>query len=164
MTTVRRLLAIVAIPLIASNCMILSGRCLYELRGVVASGAVLESGTSLAAAEVNLGEQRDYEPDKNMTWSITGPPLKGHVQQMVLKDNAASAPVLFNFPIGDANFPPLSSGFVRQSEGATLNGIFDLLASNRAVVVISTDLSTHPTVTIPMTVTREDDWSRPYCS
>lgn len=164
MIIVRGLLAIVAIPLIASNCMILSGRCLYELRGVVASGTVLESGINLAAAEINLGEQRDYEPDKNMTWSITGPSLEGHVQQMILKDNAANTPVLFNFPISDANIPPLSSGFVRQSDGSTLNGIFDLLASNRAVVVISTDLNTHPTVTIPITVTRKDDWSRPYCS
>ena len=99
-----------------------------------------------------------------MSWSINGPSLKGHVQQMVLKDNSANAPVLFNFPVSDANIPPLSSGFVRQSEGAAINGIFDLLASNRAAVVISTDLSTRPTLTIPITVTRKDDWSRPYCS
>ena len=64
----------------------------------------------------------------------------------------------------DSNIPSLSSGLVRQSDGATINGIFDLLSSNRAILVITTDLGTKPTVTIPLTVTRKDDWSRPYCS
>jgi hypothetical protein len=164
MITIRRFLGIVAIPLVASNCMALSGRCLYELRGVVASGKVDESGTEIAAAELNLGEQRDYEPDKNLTWSITGPSLKGHVQQIVLRENRANGTALFTFPVSDANIPSLSSGFVRQSDGATINGVFDLLSSNRGAVVITTDLGARPTVTIPLTVTRKDDWSRPYCS
>jgi hypothetical protein len=164
MTTIRRFLAIVAIPLISSNCMALSGRCLYELRGIVANGSVIENGTEIAAAELNLGEQRDYQPDKTLLWSITGPTLKGHVQRLVLRDNASGSSVLYDFPPSNSGIPVLSSGFVSQSGGATINGIFDLLSSNRGIVVITTDLTAKPTVTIPLTVTRKDDWSRPYCS
>jgi hypothetical protein len=164
MLTIRRLLAIVAIPLIASNCMILSGRCLYELRGIVANGSVAEAGTQIAAAELNLGEQRDYQPDKTLIWSITGPTLKGHVQKIVLRDNAAGSSVLYDFALSDSGIPSLSSGFVSQTGGATINGIFDLLASNRGTVVITTDLPGRTTVTVPLAVARKDDWSRPYCS
>jgi hypothetical protein len=164
MLTIRRLLAIVAIPLIASNCMALSGRCLYEARGIVANGSVIENGTQIAAAELNLHEQRDYRPDKTLIWSITGPTLKGHVQKIVLRNNTAGSSALYDFALSDSGIPALSSGFVSQSGGATINGIFDLLASNRAVVAITTDLPARATVTVPLTVTRKDDWSRPYCS
>lgn len=164
MMIVRRLLAIVAIPLIASNCMALSGRCLYEVRGVAADGSVTEGGTEIATAHLDLGEQRDYQPDKTLIWSVTGPILKGHVQRMVLRDIAAGSSILYDFALNDSGIQTLSSGFVSQSGGATINGIFDLLASNRGVIVITTDIPARTTVTVPLTVTRKDDWSRPYCS
>jgi hypothetical protein len=157
-------LATILTPLLLSNCMILSGRCLYELRGVGASGSFVFSPTDSVSADVIVDEQRDYEPDKNMSWQIDGPSLKGHVTRVTLEDNSTSPRTLYDFPLAPTSVPMLSNGFVRQSEGANLNGLFDLLGSKRALIVIRTDQPSRPSVTVPLTTVRKDDWNRPYCS
>lgn len=157
----RKSLLFLAVPLLLSNCLLLSGRCVYELRGVNTAGSFIENGTEIAYAELIEDEQRDSEPDKNMSWQIRGPSLKGHVTKIVLRDNSK---VYYDFPIADPAIPMLSNGFVRQSEGANLNGFYDLLGSNRAMIVITTDLPGRQTITITLLTTYKSDWNRPYCS
>ena len=157
-------LTLLALPLIFSNCMLLSGRCLYENRNVIAEGQRLDNNMVIAAAQLILHEQRDYEPDKNFSWQIQGPELKGHATRITLRDNAAPSVVLYEFPIHADPRMVLASGFVRQSEGANVNGFFDLFSSRRAIVVITTDLPQRPTVTVELSTVTRDDWSRPYCS
>jgi hypothetical protein len=159
-----RLLSLAAISLAASNCMLLSGRCVYELRGVNTSGSVLITSSDSVHAELTVDEQRDFEPDKNMSWQITGPSLKGHVTRITLEDNSASPRTLYDFPLAPSSIPMLSNGFVRHSEGANLNGFFDLLGDNRGFIIIRTDLTAQPIVTIRLLTTFKSDWNRPYCS
>jgi hypothetical protein len=144
---------LVALPVVLSNCMLFNGRCLFESRNVIADGTA-----DVAAAHIVESEQRDYQPDKDMSWQITGESLQGHVQKITLQEGST---VRFDFPIQNAS---LTSGFVRQSEGANLNGFFDLLAGKKATVVITTDIPARPTVTIPLLSVQSSDWFRPYCS
>jgi hypothetical protein len=157
----RQRLYLATLPLVFSNCSILSGRCLYEGRNVVADGRVLESGVEIAAAHLVETEQRDYQPDKDMSWQITGESLKGHVTKITLQEGAT---VRYEFPTQTASIPPLSNGYVRQSEGANLNGFWDLLSDRKGTVVITTDLQSRPVVTIPLLSIQSSDWNRPYCS
>ena len=144
--------------------MLLSGRCLYELRNVIASGTFAENSIEIASARLIEGEQRDYEPNKNFSWVVDAPTLKGHVQSVVLRDNAEPAVVKYDLGIAPAGYPSVSSGAVSQNEGANINGFFDFLSSRRAIVVITTDIPARQTVTVPLTNIERDDWSRPYCS
>ena len=164
MRRIQTIIALAALPLVISNCSLLSGRCLYETRYAAAVGQVLESNLEIAFAELNIHEQRDYQPDKDFTWHIRGAELKGHVTRITLRDNAAPSTVVYEFPIHANPSMPVASGFVRQSEGANINGFFDLLSSRRAIIVITTDLPQRPTVTIALTNVTGDDWTRPYCS
>ena len=161
MVKFRSIAFLVALPIAASNCMLLSGRCLYELRNVVADGSVLENGVTLASAHLVESEQRDYQPDKDFSWQIMGESLKGHVTRMTLQEGTE---IRYEFPMVDSSRPDLSSGFVRQSEGANINGFWDLLTDRKGTVVISTDLPSRSTVTIPLLNIQSSDWTRPYCS
>jgi hypothetical protein len=130
----------------------------------MAEGRVLESNAEIASAQLILHEQRDYEPDKDFGWQILEPQLKGHTTRITLRDNAAPSTVFYEFPIHADPRMVLASGTVRQTEGANINGFFDLLSSGRAIVVITTDLPERPTVTIALSSVSREDWSRPYCS
>jgi hypothetical protein len=138
-----------------SGCLALSGRCLYETRTV----SVKENASDVTIDMVE-SEQRDYQPDKDMSWEIRGPTLKGDVTEITLRD--ATNRVVYTFPIQSAAIETLSNGFVRQSEGSDINGFFDLLSSRKATVVIVT--GTHGTITIPLQNVTSSDWNRPYCS
>jgi hypothetical protein len=144
-----------------TNCMLLSGRCVYELRNVNAQGSVIENGITIATAQIVASEQRDYQPDKDMSWQIIGATLKGHVQRITLQEGST---VRYEFPVEDASRPALSTGFVRQSEGANLNGFWDLLSDRKGTVVITTDIQSRPSVSIPLQNIESSDWNRPYCS
>jgi hypothetical protein len=164
MRRLQPILALLALPLVFSGCSLLSGRCLYEVRNVIADGRVMENNVEIASAQLILHEQRDYQPDKNFSWQILGPELKGHTTRIVLRDKASPSAIVYEFPLNPAAQASLASGFVTQNEGANINGFFDLLSSGRAIVVITTDLAQRPTVTLELLTINRDDWSRPYCS
>ena len=144
--------------------MLLSGRCIYESRNVITTGALTESGVSILSAQVIVHEQRDADPDKDISWQITAATLQGHVQSVVLVDNAAKSNILFTFPVPTQNPNVISSGFARQTEGAQLNGLFDLVSSGRGMLLIQTDLPGKSLIELPLKVESKEDWSRPYCS
>lgn len=150
--------------LTTSGCSALSGRCIYELRGVSTNGELVQAAGDTVSAEVILGEQRDTDPNKTMSWMIRGSSLKGRVQSITLRDDANPSLVLFTFPLTASSFPPLSNGTVSQNQGADLNGLFDVLAASRGIVVITTDIPGRGTVQLRLTVTSKSDWNRPYCS
>jgi hypothetical protein len=133
--------------------MLFNGKCLFESRNVIVDGTA-----DVAAAHLVESEQRDYQPDKDMSWQITGESLQGHVQKITLQEGPT---VRYTFPIQNA---PLTSGFARQSEGANLNGFFDLLSDKKGTIVITTDIPARSTVTIPLLSVQSSDWFRPYCS
>lgn len=157
-------IAIVVLLLLLPGCMLLSGRCIYELRGVVANGQLIQGVGDTVSAEVNLSEQRDSDPNKTMSWMIRGSALKGRVLTITLRDETDPSKVLFIFPVPNTDFPSISNGFVSQNEGANLNGFFDVLAGSRGIVVITTDIPGRATVQLKLNVTSKSDWNRPYCS
>ncbi|HEX6574045.1 MAG TPA: hypothetical protein VF042_03665 [Gemmatimonadaceae bacterium] len=164
MNNLRRFIALVIVSVSFSGCNLLNGRCLYELRNVVASGSVALTPTDSVLVELQETEQRDYEPNKDFSWQITGPSLKGHVQRIVLLPSSASSTPSFEFPLSGDNTPVLTSGFVHQSTGANINGFYDLLSSRTAIVRITTDIPGRTTVDVPLPNVQKTDWNRPYCS
>jgi len=147
-----------------SGCSILSGRCLYELRNAQAFGSVSLGGTDSLTASIIETEQRDYQPDKDMSWQIVAPALKGHVQKIVLLESGTATTPSYEFPVAGENVSPLSNGFVSQSGGANLNGFYDLLTSGNAVIRITTDIPGKSQVDLVLKNVQKTDWNRPYCS
>lgn len=163
MKVIRALIVLAVVPL-ASSCLLLSGRCVYELRNVMAYNSILLNGTDSLTASVLETEQRDSDPDKDMSWQIRGTPLKGHVLKIVLLASATSTTPSYEFPLAAENMPALSNGFVRQSEGANLNGFFDLLKTGTAVIRITTDIPGRTQIDLVLQNVQKTDWNRPYCS
>ena len=155
---------VAAIVLLASDCMIFGGRCLYEIRGIEADGKINQNGVELAAGHLTLSEQRDLDPNKSLYWLLTGPTLKSHVTSARLTDAANSSQTLLDLPLADASQEKLSEGGADQRAGADLNAFWDLLSANRVVFELHTDDPARPTITLPVTVTGKQDWTRPYCS
>jgi len=141
------------------------GGCIYEQRSVATTGIVFDNGTQIASATVSELEQRDSDPDKDFIWTITSQSLAGHIQSMVLVDNMAKSVVLYTFTLTPgATLPIVSSGFVSQSDGANLNAFFDVLAHDRGLVLITTDLPGKSLIEMALTVSTKYDWHRPNCS
>ena len=155
------LLGIVAL---ASGCNVLSGPCLYELRNAQAFGGVSLGETDSLTANIVETEQRDYQPDKDMSWQILAPALKGHVQRIVLLENGTSTTPKYEFPVAPETAAALSSGFVSQSAGADINGFYDLLTSGNAVIRVTTDIAGKTQIDLVLQHVQMTDWNRPYCS
>ncbi len=113
---------------------------------------------------INVGERRDNDPGKNMYWIVTAPSLKGRVSSAEFKDSNRPSEPLFIFPIHGAERPPIVEGAAEQRDGANLNGFFDVLAGNRGVIELRTELADRPLISIPLTVSSRQDWTRPNCS
>jgi hypothetical protein len=152
------------VALVASNCMALSGKCIYETRSLQASGRVEENGTELAAGKVTQSETRDYNPEKSMYWLVTGASLKGHVTSATFRNSTDPTRVLLTLGL----FPPeqaqITEGAVSDKTGTDLGGFWEVLSANTGVIQLDTDIPTRPTVTIPLTVTQKQNWIRPNCS
>ncbi|HUQ20952.1 MAG TPA: hypothetical protein VM099_15140 [Gemmatimonadaceae bacterium] len=152
----------IAILWVASGCRLLDfDSCMYELRTVTVEGRLIET-SEILYAYVSVEEQRDYQPDKFMVWRLTSAPLRGHVTSMTLRDAADESKSLFVFPA--SNFQnDISSGTVRQSDGPSLNGIFDAISSERAVIDVRTDIPGRAQVRFLPPLTVHQEWYRPKC-
>jgi hypothetical protein len=159
-----RILASFSLTLVASSCNILSGKCTYEIRSLDAAGSVSESGSELAAADLVLSEQRGSLQGQSLSWRVTGASLKGHVLSASIKDNADLSHVVVDLPIAAADLPDISAGSVGSSTGANLGGFHDIIVAGRGIVELQTDLSTRPTIQIPIDATNIGSWIRPNCS
>ena len=156
-------LAAPVLSLMTAGCMLLDGRCIYELRSLQAAGDV-QIGTESVSARVTLSEQRDSDPNKSFYWALLGPTLKTHVLAASFRDASAPSTVLLQLPLSTSAQPTIAEGEVSDRNGTNLNGYFDIIAAGRGVIVIETDFSSMPTITIAMVVTQKQDWTRPYCS
>lgn len=158
-------LAIGLVVSATSACSILSGRCLYETRAVSTETVVTDNGAELVRIMLTEFEQRDYEPGKDMSWSIISEALFGHVTSIVLVDATAKTTVLYTFPLTNIEGQHLiSNGAVAESQGANLNGFFDLLSRSRGMLIIRTDIPGKTVIEVPLEVRSTQDWFRPYCS
>ena len=144
--------------------MLLSGRCIYEIRSLQASGRVDENGTELATAQVSLSERRDSDPEKAMYWHVTGAGVAGHVSSVTFRNSSDPARVLLTLATSPFQQAQNSEGAVSDKSGTKLGGFWEVLSANTGVIQMETDIPTRPTVTIPMTVTQKQNWTRPYCS
>ena len=159
----RRIASCVALVLFASGCRLLDfDSCLYELRGVEAAGTISEGGSELLYGRLNLVEQRDYQPEKSLIWQVRGAPLKGHVASAVFRD-ADQSKTLFVLTLLPASTGDIAGGTANQSGGADLNGFYDVLAANRGVIDVRTDLPGRDSIRLPITKTFQENWYRPKC-
>ena len=136
--------------------------CTYEERSIVGFNAVIENGEALVRAEIAVAEQRGSIEMKSFDPAITGT-LKGHVTSIVLV-NPANPATQFAIPLDAASSPAIASGTLIQRPGdlsPDLSGLYELIASNLAVLQITTDLASRPSLTIILTVTSRQDWFRP---
>ena len=138
--------------------------CLYEIRSVEVTGQLAENGAELLFVSVNVSEQRDYQPDKNMLWLVRSAPLLGHVTSATLKDAADESKILYNFPINTiSQSDRISSGYVTETSGANLTGIFDVMSGDRAIVEVKTDIAGKGTLRVLPARVFDQDWTRPKC-
>ena|SRR5437762_1403164 len=154
-------------PLLAlalSGCNLLSGKCTYELRSLDAAGQFNQNGSTLAAAQVTLSEQRGSLQGQSISWLVTSTDLKGHVTSASFKDSSNPGQVLLALPLASADRPEISQGAARSAEGANLGGFHDIIVAGRGVIELQTDLPSQPTVMVQLAPTNAGDWIRPYCS
>jgi hypothetical protein len=156
-------LVLLLLPLLASSCLLLNGRCIYELRSLQASGQVI-SGVDSIAGQVSLFEQRDSDPNKSMYYLVVSPTLKSHVLSASFRDSGNPSQILVSLPLAAPTQEAIAEGELSDRNGTNLNGYFELIAAGRGLLVLETDLSSASSITIPLTVTQKQDWTRPYCS
>jgi len=162
---VRRLAPYLLIASIAGGCRLFDfDSCLYEIRSVEVTGSLSEGGGELLFGSISFSEQRDYQPDKSMLWLIRSAPLLGHVTSATLKDFSDDTKVLYTFPLNTTSQTDrVSSGYVTETSGANLNGIFDVLSNDRGVIEVKTDLPGKGTLRILPGRVFDQDWTRPKC-
>ena len=158
----RKLLPLVAI--VASNCMLLNGKCVYEIRSLQGSGHVFEGEEEIVRSALQLSESRESDPLKAMYWLITGATLNGHVTSATFRDSADPTRTLFTFALAASDQTKISEGSVSTRTGANVDGFFELISAGRGVIRLETDLQTRPTIIMPLEVTQRQDWTRPNCS
>lgn len=161
-----RFAAVVALPLAVSSCG-LRGDCIYESRHVTAEGSVVENGLQIARGTVNVGGMRDGYNRRSLSWDIFAVQLDGHILSAALTDRDQPGVIILELPFLQQSEP----GYIRvaldqenDAPAPALGGVFELVAANRAVLELRTDLASRPLVRIPHAVTQHGDWSRPYCS
>src|SRR2546423_13685584 len=91
-----------------SACNLLNGKCTYELRTTQASGQLDQNGSTLAAAQVTLSEQRGSLQGQSLNWLVTSTDLKGHVTSASFKDSSTPGQVLLNLPLAAADRPEIT--------------------------------------------------------
>jgi len=167
MTTIHlRLAAALAIPLVAANCALISG-CNYETRGVTAEASVTENGTEIARGLMNAGGTRGSLNHRDLSYDITSTLLDGHIQSVRFTDANQPGVVILDLPFLQQFQPATVRGVLNQRDDAptpNLGGVFEIVASNRAILEVRTDLPLRPVVSIPFTVTIHEGWRRPNCS
>lgn len=153
----------IAIPLVLSGCERLFA-CTYETRHVRAAGSVTEGVMEVASATVSVSADRGSLNVKHFQWSIRAPSLEGHVTSVVLVNSTQPAPILLDLPVREPITPFVYEGALTQRSGElspALGGIFEIVAGNRAVFEITTDLPSRPLIRLSLTVTEKQDWYRP---
>jgi hypothetical protein len=160
--------ALIALPLYMSGCALVSGRCTYETRYVLAEGSIMDGPMVVANGSLQAGGMRGSDNHRHLGWTITTSSLTGHITALRLVDSTDPATTLLSLPIAyHPSSPGTLLGELRQNADETspaLGGIFEIVRSNRAVLDITTDLADRAQVTLPLTVVQTEDWSRPFCS
>jgi hypothetical protein len=137
--------------------------CNFEERSVTGFNAVIENGEATVRAEIVVAEKRGSLEWKSLNASITGT-LKGHVTSIFLI-NTANPSAQLAIPLDPPSSPAISSGGFTQRPGdlsPDLAGLYEMIASNLAVLQVTTDLPSRPSLTISLTVTSKQDWFRPH--
>jgi hypothetical protein len=160
MNQMRRILPVLAVML--SSCDL--GKCIYEVRTLEASGQIIGAASDSIGANVNLSEQRDSDPSKDLYFIISASSLKGHVTSAELKDAADPTRVLLTLPLAPPDRPVIAESAVSTRADANLNGYWEIFSANRGVIELRTDLPGRSLITIPLTVTSKTNWTRPQCS
>src|SRR2546423_1698644 len=155
------LCALIAIAV--SGCNALSGKCTYELRSFDGRGSGTIGTTEVAAAQVNLSEQRGSIVRQTFSWLVTGS-LKGHVTSAAFKDGTNPDQVLLDLPVLGVDQMSILEGVADSRQGATIAGFHDILASGHSGIELKTDDPSSPTIIIPITQVNSSGWIRPYCS
>ena len=165
-TNYLRLALALAIPLVATNCALISG-CSYETRGVTAEARVVENGEEIARGLMNAGGTRGSENGRFLSYDITSTLLDGHIQSVGFTDANQPGVVILDLPFLQQFQPATIRGVLDQRDNAPtpdLAGTFEIIEGNRAVLEVRTDLPARPVVNIPFTVTLHEGWTRPNCS
>ena len=151
------------IAVAVSGCGLVGGKCTYELRSFDGQGSGTIGATEVAAAQVNLSEQRGSIVRQTFTWLVTGS-LKGHVTSAAFKDGTNPDQVLLDLPVLGADRTSILQGVADTRDGAPIAGFHDILASGHSGIELKTDDPSAPTVIIPITQFNSSGWVRPYCS
>lgn len=147
--------------LVAAGCLALAGcgRCVYESRFVGTEGQLSVPAGNVTVRYVNMREYRDGGPISNfLTWSIEADGLASPPKTLTLRN--ASAAIVATLTIsGSSTVSMTAYGGLDTSPG---DARFGLLLSGDASVVL--ELENGSSITVPLRVTRSEDWHHPNCS
>lgn len=161
-----RAAVMLGLPLVLSDCALVD-LCNYETRSVSAFGRVTEGASELASATVDVSGTRGSQQERFLSWSIAAPSLSGEVAAIALIH--ANPAVLVRLPLPVQGQPGASpyAGSLTQFSGdlnPNLDGIFEIVEENQAVIEMTTIRSLNPVVRLPLAVTTKQDWYRANCS
>ena len=154
------------LPFILAECALVD-LCTYETRSVSAFGRVTDGAGELASGTVDVSGTRGSEQERFLSWSVATPRLSGHVTSFALVHANPAVLVRLPLPVHPGPGVSPSAGALTQFTGdlnPNLDGIFEVVEENQAVIEITTDLSSYPLVKIPLAVTTKQDWHRANCS
>lgn len=165
--SVLRSAVISAIPLILSGCRWPTGLppvdCDLEQRYARVTGGITEGTTEVASVTITVGAVRGPRDFRRLTWMIWAPFLEGHVTSVTLINSTQRVPMLLDIPVYTPGQARVISGqFIEESGTSSppLDGIFEIVSTNRAAIELTTDLADQPLITIPLTVEEMMDWFR----
>ena len=160
--------ALAALPLYISGCALISGRCTYETRYVMAEGRVMDGAMVVANGSLQIAATRGSQNNRTLNWTIAASSLDEHITAVRLVESTDPTKTLLDLAIfRHPSLPGTILGGEHQESddpSPALGGIFEIVRGNRAVFEIATDLPDRPRVNIPLTVVQTEDWTRPYCS
>ena len=159
-----RTLLLPVAALAISGCNLFSGKCTYELRSLETTGQISQNGAPFASAQFTLSEQRGSLQGQSVAWLVAADDLKGHVTSASFKDSSNPSQVLLDLGVASADRPEISQGTASTNLGANLAGFEDIIVAGRGIIELQTDEPGQLTVDVPVTLTNDSGWVRPFCS
>jgi hypothetical protein len=156
-------LAVLGLP--ACTSLLYDDRCGIESRNV-GTGARIRTtqGDSMGLAIVSLGESR-ADGSRSVSWYISGNDLRGHLQSARLVASADTSSHLL--PLTGGPGEPdiiITENLMPYAGPVAFDRLFDLARTGGLTVVLETDISGRPIITLPMQVEVFNDWGKPHCS
>jgi len=157
-----------AVCLLLPGCHMITGACDYEVRSTSSRGVIVDDIREILRAGASVSARRGSSNWKGFSWSIVSPVLASHVVSVSLIDANQPGAILLRLALTPENPIGALGGSIEEKRGVEhpslpLGGIFEIVAANRAILEITTDLPSQAVLRVPLIGSESRDWHRPDC-